>query len=545
MPPKKKKTFAPPPKEKEETKTQEKKDEEAVDVGPFVSRDVLVADWFDAVVGVTEPVFSRMSSDERAHFFSCRRPDSDDGGGEHVVLRRGGVDHDGGDVQCGVFEVISLQQLRTEITSKKKPSSSQKKTKTPFVLLTRNDDDIESIRCVDVSHLQSQACHVGCLFQVASNMNAVEAIAQQADIESDTFVTDYCYDRTQGPAASISCGAAAVARLYCCPKKYYTTKEEEKKEEKEDKKNSPLEQHDEMMDGKKRLRHHDHDDKKKMVSSRYYGRQTRGEQVNFLSGWSEWVDVENGYAVVKKAPKEEKEAGKKKEELEQCFVEEGERKEKTLGLVQVGLHRNCQVTHGARYVVPDEEDSDSREYEEPIDAPKKNAKKKSNKKDEKKSVSEKFSGVVDSPSQLIHQVFVAAINMGQGRSGVQNKKHKWGEPLSVACLEAMYEATYACGVRCGARRLFLTLLGCGAFRNTVQQSLRAACRAHRKYGHLYDTVELILYAETRMSPELSFCVTEALRGEPWEFHVVKKGVREMIYAHNDETKKEPNKKKRK
>lgn len=83
-----------------------------------------------------------------------------------------------------------------------------------------------------MAHLQAQSENAGAMFQVASNMNGVEGISQETSVEGlekgdcavvfvltydhqePSFVSDYIWDKTQGPAASISCGGAALARVY-------------------------------------------------------------------------------------------------------------------------------------------------------------------------------------------------------------------------------------------------------------------------------------------------------------------------------------------
>ena len=53
-----------------------------------------------------------------------------------------------------------------------------------------------------------------CMFQAASNFNGVECISDRSTPDEPCFATNYIYDHTQGPAASISAGAAALARVH-------------------------------------------------------------------------------------------------------------------------------------------------------------------------------------------------------------------------------------------------------------------------------------------------------------------------------------------
>jgi len=52
------------------------------------------------------------------------------------------------------------------------------------------------------------------MFQAASNFNGVECISEGSTPDTPGFTSSYLYDHTQGPAASISAGAAAVARVH-------------------------------------------------------------------------------------------------------------------------------------------------------------------------------------------------------------------------------------------------------------------------------------------------------------------------------------------
>jgi hypothetical protein len=73
--------------------------------------------------------------------------------------------------------------------------------------------DSDSIRFVDVGSVQAAPSSAGAMFQVASNFNGVEAIGSHSHPGGETFTQDYCWDRTQGPRASIFAGGAAVARV--------------------------------------------------------------------------------------------------------------------------------------------------------------------------------------------------------------------------------------------------------------------------------------------------------------------------------------------
>uniref|UniRef100_A0A6B2L7B0 Uncharacterized protein n=1 Tax=Arcella intermedia TaxID=1963864 RepID=A0A6B2L7B0_9EUKA len=105
----------------------------------------------------------------------------------------------------GSFQLYSIGHLLTNF-NEREPTTRRVK----FVVLSRSDS--ESLKYVDVNYLQSQESNKGALFQVASNFNCVEGIGGPPD-EKD-FVTNYIYDKTQGPYASISCGGAAILRVF-------------------------------------------------------------------------------------------------------------------------------------------------------------------------------------------------------------------------------------------------------------------------------------------------------------------------------------------
>ena len=101
--------------------------------------------------------------------------------------------------------------------------------------------------------MQSLEENNGAMFQVASNFNGVEAISERSFPDGDYFITNYTNDNTQGPAAAISAGGAAIARVLL---PFY------------DKDTDP---------------------------SRW--RQTSERQVEFLEDLKEYCSVDNGYIV--------------------------------------------------------------------------------------------------------------------------------------------------------------------------------------------------------------------------------------------------------
>jgi len=70
------------------------------------------------------------------------------------------------------------------------------------------------------------------VFQVASNFNGIEAISESVHPEVENFTEKYSMDKTQGPAASISAGAAAIIRVHAPfynPKQEHSTWEQSRK----------------------------------------------------------------------------------------------------------------------------------------------------------------------------------------------------------------------------------------------------------------------------------------------------------------------------
>lgn len=63
--------------------------------------------------------------------------------------------------------------------------------------------------------LHADSAHAGALFQVASQFNLLEMISP--DVSPDDGISRYEYDRTQGPACAMACGAGTMYRNYFVP----------------------------------------------------------------------------------------------------------------------------------------------------------------------------------------------------------------------------------------------------------------------------------------------------------------------------------------
>ena len=67
-------------------------------------------------------------------------------------------------------------------------------------------------RVADVQVLHRDPANAGALFQVASQFNLLEMISPEVSPEQG--ISNYQFDRTQGPACAIACGAGTIYRNY-------------------------------------------------------------------------------------------------------------------------------------------------------------------------------------------------------------------------------------------------------------------------------------------------------------------------------------------
>ena len=65
-------------------------------------------------------------------------------------------------------------------------------------------------RVADVQVLHRDPANAGALFQVASQFNLLEMISPEVSPEQG--ISNYQFDRTQGPACAIACGAGTIYR---------------------------------------------------------------------------------------------------------------------------------------------------------------------------------------------------------------------------------------------------------------------------------------------------------------------------------------------
>jgi hypothetical protein len=116
--------------------------------------------------------------------------------------------------KAGTFYAASVNDLKMAAlrNAEKMAVTTTAAEKCVLEIMTR--DDFYSTRCVDVAALQADRDNDGAMFQAASNFNGVEAVSESYTPDSQNFTTNYTRDRTQGPAASVSAGAAAITRVH-------------------------------------------------------------------------------------------------------------------------------------------------------------------------------------------------------------------------------------------------------------------------------------------------------------------------------------------
>lgn len=300
---------------------------------------------------------------------------------------------------AGTFTLQRLGDLINEVQA----SAPIRGYVPPCILEIVTRADSASIRNVDVAHLQAMPENRHAVFQVASNFNGVEAISEGSSPDGSSFTEKYIYDLTQGPAASISAGAAAITRVHAA---FY----------------DPTKPQGEWT-------------------------QTATRQVNFLADLRKHFPTHNGYVVL---------TGR-----EPSFPKVGSAKyDRLFGKVLVGYHHNVQVTTGHRH----------RGFD-----------------------------VVDDPKQVVDQVFCAALNIGQGMSGMTNKRVSHSQEKCQFILDSDYEATYLSAIKHKRKHLVLTLIGGGVFGNSKQGIYEAILKAHKKWANhpasQLEKVSIVLFSD--------------------------------------------------
>ena len=103
---------------------------------------------------------------------------------------------------CGHLETPSLASLRERVRTLPSPTDPKRRTSLREVV-------------ADVQALHAAPANAGALFQVASQFNLLEMVSP--DVGPSDGITGYAYDRTQGPACAIACGAGTIYRNYFAP----------------------------------------------------------------------------------------------------------------------------------------------------------------------------------------------------------------------------------------------------------------------------------------------------------------------------------------
>jgi len=134
--------------------------------------------WFDELTG-----FSESAAKIYAHF------SAKDGQLQNNLT--------GISLSCGQLTTPSLNELRYSVAS------------LPTITLGKLS---VTERVADVQTLHRDPTNAGALFQVASQFNLLEMISPEVSPEQG--ISNYQYDRTQGPACAIACGAGTIYRNY-------------------------------------------------------------------------------------------------------------------------------------------------------------------------------------------------------------------------------------------------------------------------------------------------------------------------------------------
>jgi hypothetical protein len=312
--------------------------------------------------------------------------------------------------QCGSFTVPRIRDLAGHAASIPEARRTDRRA-CVFRVLYRAANETPS-RFVDVARLQARPENRGAVFQLASNLNGVEAPSEDARLDSGRFGTDYVHDHTQGPAASISVAAAGIARLYAGM----------------------------LADNPGLATANDQDG----------WVQTSTRQIEFLRDHqaSGLLGVVNGYVVLDSKKHVPMPAD---ENQRRAFI----------GDARVGLHCDCEVVFSGTT-------------------------------DDKRHFS------LATTRQVVDQVCVAALNIGQGKTGYDNSIIDADRAKTAHLLQVAYLGTYYAAAARGKKKLVLTLIGGGAFGNPLSMIASAILAAHTEVtgglGSTLQEVVLPLYA---------------------------------------------------
>jgi hypothetical protein len=106
-------------------------------------------------------------------------------------------------VQAGMFSTPKLSDLRMRVQELNSRSMVDSKT-APLVRITNITGDSTSMHC--------EIKFKDAVFQAASQFNCLEFI--DPSVTPEAGITDYAFDKTQGPACAIACAAGTAQRNY-------------------------------------------------------------------------------------------------------------------------------------------------------------------------------------------------------------------------------------------------------------------------------------------------------------------------------------------
>lgn len=134
--------------------------------------------WFETLTGFTEDNHEQVQANIEIN-------------GKHLISKVNGARY-----QFGTLETPTLAALRQSSECSRKESTA--------IRVSEVVGNIQDFHSVPSNH--------GALFQAASQFNLLEMI--NPDITPEQGIGIYEYDRTQGPACAISCGAGSIYRNY-------------------------------------------------------------------------------------------------------------------------------------------------------------------------------------------------------------------------------------------------------------------------------------------------------------------------------------------
>lgn len=163
----------------------------------FVDREL----FFEDVMGIKEKDFFNLPPQSRAAYF-------------HKENGKNFVGEEGRKFMCGTFELLKAGDLikkSEEILSKNEIGGGT------FTVLEGIDtlQDRDTYKIMDIGAMQANEKFRNCLFDVASNFNALETTSPNEVVTSKfSLLQNYVGDRTQGPYASISAAPGLIYRRY-------------------------------------------------------------------------------------------------------------------------------------------------------------------------------------------------------------------------------------------------------------------------------------------------------------------------------------------